>query len=312
MTAEQVLEVARSFIGYHEKNGPAELDELTAGAGSGNYTRFARDLDAVRNFYNGPKQGFAWCDVYVDAVMYYASGEDAEKTMYTLCQPERSCGAGCEFSARYYKAAGRWSETPVVGAQVFFSWQEGVVGHTGLVERVENGYIVTIEGNTSDQVARRRYPITSPNIYGYGLPRYDEAQEKTLPDVGNAVTLKAGAGVYFRPEPSMGNDVFCLADAGEARVVAVLDGATRPVLVLMGDLCGWVEEDSLAEIASDSGGEGEDAQEKNVGREHVVVEGDCLWDIGQLYGVTPWQIAEANGMPSIYVTIHPGDTLKIP
>lgn len=173
MTAEDVLKVAQSFAGYKEKASNANLDEPDANAGDGNYTRFARDLDAVRGFYNGPKNGAPWCDVFVDACVYYASGEDKDATLRALCQPEYSAGAGCLYSADYYKKAGRWTQHPVEGAQVFFSYAPGEVSHTGLVEKVNAATIVTIEGNSGNCVARRVYNRIDDRIYGYGLPRYD-------------------------------------------------------------------------------------------------------------------------------------------
>lgn len=174
MTANDVIVVARKFIGYHEKATNAYLESFTANAGSGNFTIFAKMLDDLKDFYNGPKNGFAWCDVGFDAWVYLASGKNKEKTMYVLCQPQRSAGAGCYYSAQYYKQAGRWSTKPVVGAQIFFTYKDGEVSHTGLVEAISGNTVVTIEGNTSDQVARRTYNVYDSHIYGYGLPRYDE------------------------------------------------------------------------------------------------------------------------------------------
>ena len=40
-------------------------------------------------------------------------------------------------------------------------------GHIGIVEKVENGYIHTIEGNTSNKVARRKYKIGHARITGF-------------------------------------------------------------------------------------------------------------------------------------------------
>ncbi len=39
--------------------------------------------------------------------------------------------------------------------------------HTGIVEKVENGRVYTIEGNTSDKVARRSYALNDRKITGY-------------------------------------------------------------------------------------------------------------------------------------------------
>lgn len=167
---EKVLNIARSELGYHEKASNAMLDDKTANSGSGNYTKYARDLDAVSFFYNGAKQGFPFCDVFHDWCHYKAWG--AETAMKVLCQPERSSGAGCVESLRYYKSAGRYYTSPQKGDQVFFQYNGGVA-HTGIVESVDGSTITAIEGNTSDQVARRNYNIGSSYIAGYGRPRYE-------------------------------------------------------------------------------------------------------------------------------------------
>jgi len=59
-------------------------------------------------------------------------------------------GAGCLYSAGYYKQAGRWTSIPARGNQIFFSYSSGEVSHTGIVESVSAQQVVTIEGNTSD------------------------------------------------------------------------------------------------------------------------------------------------------------------
>ena len=42
----------------------------------------------------------------------------------------------------------------------------------GIVESVKDGYVNTIEGNTSNMVARRCYQLNSSKILGYGVPKY--------------------------------------------------------------------------------------------------------------------------------------------
>ena len=170
---EKVLNVAKAEIGYHEKASNANLDNNTGNSGSGNWTKYARDLDAVGNFYNGPKNGYAWCDVFVDWCFVKAFGADIGRQM--ICQPLQSAGAGCLYSVQYYKQANRWVTYPQPGDQIFFSYSAGEVSHTGIVEAVSNGMVHTIEGNTSDQVARRSYPLASGSIVGYGRPKWELA-----------------------------------------------------------------------------------------------------------------------------------------
>ena len=171
---QRVLEIARAEIGYREKNSAAGLDDKTANAGSGNYTKYARDLDAIPGFYNGPKQGFAWCDCWYDWLLVKAFGADLGRRM--LCQPENSAGAGCYYSALYYRQAGRFHDSkPEPGDQIFFTYQAGEVSHTGIVEAVSGGIVTTIEGNSSDGVVRRSYAYGSRVIYGYGQPDWSLA-----------------------------------------------------------------------------------------------------------------------------------------
>ena len=45
--------------------------------------------------------------------------------------------------------------------------------HTGIVEKVENGKVYTIEGNTTgDTCKQKEYDINSNVILGYGTPMY--------------------------------------------------------------------------------------------------------------------------------------------
>lgn len=84
--------------------------------------------------------------------------------------------------ATWFKQQGRWGTQPKVGAVVFYDFPgDGVnrISHVGIVEAVEGGAIVAIEGNTdssggrtSGQVMRRR---RSSGIVGYGYPAYDGA-----------------------------------------------------------------------------------------------------------------------------------------
>lgn len=174
----RVIEIAEAEVGYLEKKSNADLDSKTGNAGFANYTKYARDLDKLGNFYNGPKQGYPWCECFVDWCMVKAYGVD--NALKLLCQPKGSAGAGCTQSAQYYKNNSRFFKSPEVGDQIFFTWN-GEVEHTGLVWKVTGSYVYTIEGNTSDKsglvangggVFKKSYLKTNSIIYGYGRPNY--------------------------------------------------------------------------------------------------------------------------------------------
>ena len=63
---KKLIEIAQNEIGYLEKKSKSNLDDKKINAGNYNYTKYARDLDGLKNFYNGSKQGYAWCDIFVD------------------------------------------------------------------------------------------------------------------------------------------------------------------------------------------------------------------------------------------------------
>lgn len=60
---------------------------------------------------------------------------------------------------------------PQPGDLIFFDWNGGGTGkdHVGIVEFTDGNIIQTVEGNTSNKVARRTYFLNDPSISGYGI-----------------------------------------------------------------------------------------------------------------------------------------------
>ena len=158
-----IVTIALAEVGYREKASNAALDDKTANAGAANWTKYARDL-AAAGYYNGNKNGYAWCDVFVDWCFFKAYG--AVEGQRIQCQTG-PLGAGCIYSAQYYQQKGRYDRNPKVGDQVFFQ-SGGQIGHTGIVVEVTDSTIVTVEGNSSDQVKRNTRSYGFPN--GYVVP----------------------------------------------------------------------------------------------------------------------------------------------
>lgn len=171
---QKVIDIALSQVGYHEKASNADLDDNIANSGDQNWNKYARDLDKLSGFYNGPKNiGYngAWCDIFVDWAFVTAYGRAAAQ--YLLCQPDNSAGAGCSFSAGYFRNKGQFHiSNPQPGDQIFFGTGLNNVWHTGLVVSVDATYVYTVEGNTTDSVARRTYRLDDSSIYGYGRPKW--------------------------------------------------------------------------------------------------------------------------------------------
>lgn len=179
--------VALAEVGYLEKQSPENLDDKLANPGQENYTKYARDMASHLGFYRGSKQGYPWCDVFVDWCFVEAYGVQNARRL--LCQPIFSRGAGCRYSFEYYRQAGRLFSDPQPGDQIFFQ-REGSICHTGIVTDVTQESVCTVEGNTSDEegvipnggcVTRKRYPLDSPLIAGFGRPDYSLVGE--MPDI---------------------------------------------------------------------------------------------------------------------------------
>ncbi len=169
----KILEIANAEVGYLEKASNNNLDDKTANAGDKNYTKYARDMDALK-VYNGIKQGYAWCNVFIDWCFVQAVGVDRARELLI------GFSAGCTQDYNWLKAKGQIVSEPQKGDLVFF----GDLSHIGIIENVDNERIYTIEGNTSDkaeliinggQVAKKSYLKSSKYIYGYARPKYNES-----------------------------------------------------------------------------------------------------------------------------------------
>ena len=77
-TAKQLVSIAEAEIGYHEKASNANLDSKTDNSGKGNYTKYSKDLFKA-GYYNGNKQGFDWCDQFVDWCFFKLCGRNKDK-----------------------------------------------------------------------------------------------------------------------------------------------------------------------------------------------------------------------------------------
>lgn len=91
--------------------------------------------------------------------------------------------AGCITGSNWFKDRGLWQDNsyePRPGDIIYFDWdnkggsgpQDGLADHVGIVEKVENGVVYTVEGNSGDSCRENHYSIGHYEIYGYGTPAY--------------------------------------------------------------------------------------------------------------------------------------------
>ena len=76
----------------------------------------------------------------------------------------------------WFMERGQWQGRdyePSPGDIIFFDWEsDGLADHVGIVERVEDGLIYTVEGNSGDRCVENRYYLSSAPVCGFGLPLY--------------------------------------------------------------------------------------------------------------------------------------------
>ena len=135
-------------------------------------------LSQVGNIGGGPYwswYGFGsrveWCACFVswcaDQCGYIDTG---------VCPKFSGCGNGVQ----WFQERGQWldgSAKPVSGMVIFFDWdnkggsgpQDGEADHVGIVQKVEDGIIYTVEGNSGNLCRVNRYPIGHYEILGYGV-----------------------------------------------------------------------------------------------------------------------------------------------
>ena len=86
--------------------------------------------------------------------------------------------SSCEWGVSWFEEHGQWvdgSITPTAGMLIFFDWVEesgsrdGRADHVGIVAKVENGRVYTIEGNSGDSCREQSYPLENQWILGYGM-----------------------------------------------------------------------------------------------------------------------------------------------
>ena len=165
-TAEDLISVMRSWIGYSEANG-----------------KFKQIID-LYNSHKPLARGYAvqysdaWCDTTVSAAAIKAGMVDL---IGTEC--------GCEEHVKIFKQKGIWIEdgtiTPKPGYIILYNWDkasqpnDGGSDHIGVVEKVSGGQITVIEGNRSEAVSRRTIPVGWGYIRGYAAPKYANSTQKT-------------------------------------------------------------------------------------------------------------------------------------
>ena len=124
----------------------------------------------------GSSKRIPWCALFVSWCGEQAGLRSAGKVPYFSF-----VGDG----VHWFKTKGKWIKGSDVtssnydelirpGMIIFFDWLEdgkrdGHGDHVGIVTKVANGRIYTVEGNNNDYVAKSSYPVGSKSILGFGI-----------------------------------------------------------------------------------------------------------------------------------------------
>jgi hypothetical protein len=177
---EDVVALARSQVGYHEKASNANLDDYTANSGSGNFTKYARDL--------GVGNGQPWCAYFVWWVLQ-SSGVDSNAYPRTGWVP--TIAQWFKNAGLYYPSGGSYVPNP--GDIVIFGSGNS---HVGMVEYVDRGYVHCIEGNAGDCVKQTSYNLyTSSYMRGFGAVNY-RPSDTTKPTITDVKVTEQTANTY--------------------------------------------------------------------------------------------------------------------
>ena len=166
-----MVNVAASQLGVNEKDG-----------GFYKYWRHYHQFDQYDNI--------GWCACFVDWVIRnteYNGVQLSSIITKSNCAPKTfmdffNSGAAPNIQFHYNTRAAQYSGrgadyTPKPGDIIFYNWKctwnspsdpNDKISHVGIVTGFDGSNVHTIEGNTSDMVARRSYPVSNCSIIGYG------------------------------------------------------------------------------------------------------------------------------------------------
>lgn len=286
-TAQDVLNVMRSWIGFSEANG-----------------KFKQIID-LYNSHKPLARGYAvkytdeWCDTTVSAAAIKAGAVDL---IGTEC--------GCEEHVKIFKNKGIWIEdgtiTPQPGDIIVFNWgdntqpNDGYSDHIGYVESVSGRTITTIEGNKGQAVGRRTLTVGNGNIRGYARPKYSGSSS-----AGNSGSTSGGTATG-------GSDTVYTVKAGDTlsgiaakygttyQALASYNGISNPNKISVGQK---IKIPSVGSSGSASTGGGDTV--------YTVKSGDTLSGIAAKYGTTYQTLASYNGISNPN-KISVGQKIKIP
>ena len=162
-----LVNVARSQLGYHEGDNTSQLHGESSG--SSNYTEYGY-------WYGTQVQGnsggsyYAWCAYFISWCARQAGIPTS-----IISNASYACAGSDNGDFKNLDYYARGSYTPKVGDLVFFCWEgnSSCWDHVEIVIGVDSSNVTTLGGNTStNNVKTRSWKLSNSYIRGYGVPKY--------------------------------------------------------------------------------------------------------------------------------------------
>ncbi|MBQ8783517.1 MAG: CHAP domain-containing protein [Clostridia bacterium] len=160
--AQDIANIALSQVGYHEGSGSSDLSGSSSS--SGNYTEYGKWFGQQGN----------WCAIFVS----WCANQAGIPTS-VLKKNAVASGNSCQYGEKKYNFGSR---TPKVGDILYIqNDSDSAVDHVGLVYKVDDTYIYSVEGNFGNKVGTIKYYrdsgkqtyYSSTKILFYGVPDYE-------------------------------------------------------------------------------------------------------------------------------------------
>ena len=286
VTAQDVLNVMRSWIGFSEANG-----------------KFKQIID-LYNSHKPLARGYAvkytdeWCDTTVSAAAIKAGAVDL---IGTEC--------GCEEHVKIFKNKGIWIEdgtiTPQPGDIIVYNWDDntqpndGYSDHIGYVESVSGRTITAIEGNKGEAVGRRTLTVGNGNIRGYARPKYS-GSSSTGSSGSTSGTTTGGSDTVYTVKAGDTLSGIAAKYGTTYQKLAAYNGISNPNKISVGQK---IKIPGTGSSGSTSAGGGDTV--------YTVKAGDTLSGIAAKYGTTYQTLAAYNGISNPN-KISVGQKIKIP
>ena len=169
-----LVNVARSQLGYHEGDNTSQLHGESSG--SSNYTEYGYWYGTQVQGHSGGSY-YAWCAYFISWCARQAGIPTS-----IISNASYACAGSDNGDFKNLDYYARGSYTPKVGDLVFFCWEgnSSCWDHVEIVIGVDSSNVTTLGGNTStNNVKKRSWNLSNSYIRGYGVPKYTSGSTPT-------------------------------------------------------------------------------------------------------------------------------------